>query len=320
MTHVVITGGTGFIGAHLVRGCLARGESVTVIARPSSDAWRLADVRDRLSLVRLDATVPHALTECLLRARPDVIFHLGMTTGHRLAGPDRTFAGALATNVNPLATLLDAAAGLPRPPRRLVRAGSIAEYGPRNKVMSEGDREAPADPYGYSSLAATHLLSARALSLPFEAVTARLALTYGPMQSGDFFIPSAIENALAGRRVEVRRPDDRRDLVYVEDVVNGLLALADAASLDGTTVVNIGSGSAPTTRETAETLLDVAEAPRNLLVCHPQAEARVLGCDTSRMKDLVGWHALTPLSAGLEKTIAWHRHQSATLAERRRAT
>ena len=52
MARVLITGGTGFIGSHLARDCLSRGDEVTVLARPGSDPWRLADLAGRITLAR----------------------------------------------------------------------------------------------------------------------------------------------------------------------------------------------------------------------------------------------------------------------------
>ena len=81
--------------------------------------------------------------------------------------------------------------------------------------------------YGAGVVAATHLTAALQPRLPFRISTARLALVYGPAQSTDYLIPYLIQRCLDGLPSVVRRPDDRRDLIHVDDVVDGLLRLAE---------------------------------------------------------------------------------------------
>lgn len=90
--------------------------------------------------------------------------------------------------------------------------------------------------------------------LPFPVVTARLSLTYGPAQSESFLIPSLIRHCLAGEPSTIRHPSARRDLIFVDDVVEALCRLP-YADLRGGEVVNIASGNAPTMRETVTEIL-----------------------------------------------------------------
>lgn len=310
MARILITGGAGFIGSHLARACLERGDSVTVFARPGSDTSRLADVLTDLHISRIATGDVGALRAQMQLARPEVVFHLGTRTRftHGITGAD--LADSVEQNLVPLLSLLSVAADVP--PRVLVRSGSIAEYGPLSVPFHEAQREAPHTLYAASMLAGTQYLAMARPQLPFSAVTARLALSYGPDQNRDFFVPEAVETCLEGRRLTLRRPRDRRDLIHVSDVVAGLLRVAEVPEAAGP-VVNLSTGVAPTMQEVASEIVALTGADPALLSAMPQTEpASVLLASPEKARTHIGWQAEVTLKQGLEGTVAWqqqtHRH------------
>lgn len=318
MVRVLITGGTGFIGSHLARACLARGDAVTVLARPGSDPWRLADIRSRLRLVEAGTDDAAAIAACLTKARPEAIFHLGATSRFPAAGPEALQAACRA-NLLPLLTLAGAAARLPGPPAILVRAGTIAEYGRAPQPFAEASREAPATAHGWSALAGTQALAALADGLPFPTVTARLGLTYGATQSGDFLIPMLIRACLRCEVSRIRTPGQRRDLLHVDDAVAGLLRIA-ALPDRAPPVVNLCSGNAPTMAEVGAAVLRATDAPAGLIACDPSAgpddPALDLRSDPSLAARTLGWRAQIGLDAGLARMVAQERAQERLLERR----
>ncbi|WP_126975677.1 NAD-dependent epimerase/dehydratase family protein [Frigidibacter oleivorans] len=309
MARVLITGGTGFIGSHLARACVARGDAVTVLARPGSDPWRLADIRPRLRLVEAAPDDAAAIAACLTSARPEAIFHLGATSRFPAAGPD-ALREACRVNLLPLLALAGAAARLSSPPAILVRAGTIAEYGRAPQPFAEDGREAPVTAHGWSALAGTQALAAMSADLPFATVTARLGLTYGATQSGDFLIPMLVRACLRCEMSRIRTPGQRRDLLNVDDAVAGLLRIAD---LPGTAppVVNLCSGNAPTMAEVGAAVLRATNAPAGLIACDPPTgpdEPRLdLRSDPSLAARTLGWRAQIGLEAGLAQMVAEER-------------
>lgn len=96
-TRVLLTGGTGFIGANLTRALLSRGASVHLLCQPSSSLWRIADLKDRLTIHQadlLEAEMVHAVVQA---AQPQVIFHLAMAPGHPSSPAERSLSLAVAT-------------------------------------------------------------------------------------------------------------------------------------------------------------------------------------------------------------------------------
>jgi UDP-glucose 4-epimerase len=301
----LVTGGAGFIASHLVRRLVAKGDRVHVVVRETTRLDRIADLIDKLTIHRLDLADANAVFACLSAARPDRVFHLAAETR---SGRSRGLAAArkALSHVGELLNLLDAMVALPEPPSVLVRAGTIAEYGAAPVPYEESQRERPLNPYGASMVAATRQLGMLEDVLPFPAITARLALIYGPAQSEDFLVPALIRSCLEGRQTTVRHPNDRRDLLYVGDAVNALLTLAES-SAPGVNLLNVSSGVAPTMREVAELVLLVTGAnPR--LVEFGSGDSD-LGISELRASPVLarlttGWTATTGLEDGIALTVA----------------
>lgn len=311
MTRVLITGATGFIGSHLARACLARGDEVSIVARPQSSLARLADVSTQITVHRLTLTDTAKLRDCLTDTCPEVIFHAGAQTRFTEDKDLTDLSDSVNANLNGLIALLSAAATSAQPPRAFVRTGSIAEYGDIETPYIETAREAPRNAYGASVLAGTLFMAMAGPRLPFQAVTARLALTYGPDQSRDFLIPHLIDSFLNGRPITIQRPHDRRDLIHIDDVTRGLLMIAENPKAVGP-VVNLCTGQAETMRYVTQTLAVLMDADHDLLSYSDISDpAVVLAGNPTRIHAALGWSPKTPLYEGLERTVQWVR-QSAT--------
>lgn len=304
MTRVLVSGGTGFIGSHLVRDCLARGDEVTVLAREESDFWRLADVMDQLGVLRADPLDSDATAAVLASARPERIFLLAAAT--RFQGGDglRDMDLALRMNVEPLRVMLDAIAGMKDPPHAVIRTGTLAEI-----AGDDPAQDGPASIYGLSILMGTHLQRIWRDWTAIPAVTARLSLTYGGDQSADFFIPAMIDAGFADALTPPRNPDAERDLLHVDDVVAALQLIADnAAELPA--AVNVSTGAPHRLDDLAQI---IAQAFGQVL---PAADAAGGGDVVSAVPSpallALGWAPQIGLKEGIASVIEWERDRAAT--------
>src|SRR5262245_11001214 len=244
MARILITGGAGFVGSHLAGACLDAGHEVHVVVRPGSSDERLRNLGDDVFCHRFDLRSEMELNDCLADLGPQVIFHLAGSP-RRPQHPGLADAREnIRDDLDCFIALLGAAADARHPPERIVRAGSLAEYGLSPVPYREEAREAPVTVYGAGLVAATHFIGALQSRLSFSVATARLALIYGPSQSTDYLLPTLITRCLAGQEAVVRRPMDRRDLIFVGDAVAALLRMA-AVPLPKTAILNISSGFAP---------------------------------------------------------------------------
>ncbi|TGQ34643.1 NAD(P)-dependent oxidoreductase [Mesorhizobium sp. M00.F.Ca.ET.216.01.1.1] len=308
MASVLITGGAGFIGSHLVARCLKENHIVHVLVRPETSLHRLRQFRGNIQLHSLHLDDHEALQRCFAEAKPELVFHLATSTrrkekpglGDALASVNEDLLGLLST----LAVAAEA-----RPvPKMFVRTGSLAAYGRAPTPHVESLREMPNTVYAAALVAGGHYVQGLQSRLPFPVVTARLSLTYGPAQSESFLIPSLIRHCLAGEPSTIRHPSARRDLIFVDDVVEALCRLP-YADLRGGEVVNIASGNAPTMRETVTEILAATGADSaNVEFRNVEDSEDVDLCPSPVLaRELLDWNARVSLDEGLERTVAWYR-------------
>ncbi|NOT29318.1 MAG: NAD-dependent epimerase/dehydratase family protein, partial [Planctomycetes bacterium] len=221
---VLVTGGTGFIGSHLVHALVGLGAEVHVLHRPSSARGRLTDVAERVTTWVGDLTDAQSIQEICAEIEPRSVYHLAADTGVRLADPElEAVRASLAQNV--LGSLnLVLALRRAGSTRVLVRLGGVEEYGRGRAPFRETQREAPVSPYSASQVAVTHYLQMLQPSLGFDALTLRPSLVYGPAQSERFFVPSLVRACLAGRVFAMTSGTQVRDLLFVNDLVAALLS------------------------------------------------------------------------------------------------
>lgn len=298
MARNVVTGGEGFIGRHLVAALCKRGDEVIVIGRPGSTRGPVPQVSD---VLRIDLTDRPALDALFATREVDAVYHLAARTRRRSAADFSDWTDSVAEDLAALVTLVAAAAAAKRPPRVLVRTGSIAEYGAAPLPYRETGPVLPDSAYGAALSAGTTYMLAMAPSLPFPVATARLALTYGPGQSPDFLAAKLLTDLPRGLPVMVSRPEDRRTLVYIDDAVRALLRLAEHPIQ----LVNIATEDVPSMRELAHLVAELSGADPALLRFGSMAGPPVtLRSDTQLARSALGWTAQYDLRAGVAHCLA----------------
>ena len=305
----LVTGGTGFIGSHLVRRLVTDGWRVHVLVRGNAAASRLESVRQPLTVHGGDILDFAAVAEAVRRAKPAVIFHLAGRTDLRRQCRPAAAEASVAVNLMGTLHVLRAAAEDGAGVRRVVRAGGLEEYGDGPSPSLEDQREQHVSAYSASQVAATHFCQMLQRQLAIEIVTLRPALAYGPAQSTDFLIPSLIAHCLEGKDFALTSGAHGRDLIFVEDLVDAFLRAAVTPALAGA-VINVGSGREYSMQAVAETVIRLAGAKIRLAPgpASPRAaDLSHLAGEVGKAVALLGWAPTTALEEGLRRTIAWYR-------------
>lgn len=311
--RVVVTGGCGFIGSHLVEALVRQGADVTVFDSgpfpPDSAAvddarYVVADIRnvDRLAEV--------------IRPGVDIVYHLAAVVGvdQYLSRPvdviDINFTGARNT------LELSARAGA-----TVVVASTSEVFGKNHNVPwpEDGDRvlgPTTADRWAYSSSKALteHLTFAFAGHRDLRAAVVRYFNVYGPRQRPAYAISRSVHRALNGLApVVYDQGGQTRSFTYVKDAVEGTLRVGANVDAVGH-VFNIGSMQETTIAEAVATVAELCgmQAP-----AIPVDTAAALGPayqdlprrlpDASKAKEVLGWAATTSLRDGVAETIEWAR-------------
>ncbi len=309
--RVLVTGGAGFIGANLTRRLLALGATVHVVVRPTTDLWRLNEIADALVLHRLDLRDEDAVTAVVGRVKPAVVFHLAAAGGHPTTAEEKEEARGC--SVLATANLLE---GLRRLHSvRLVHAGSGLEYGPHDGVLQEQHVGEPATFRGAVKAAASRLVRDFARAADRPAAVLLLSHVYGAWEGPRRLVPRLMGAARHGEEIAITSADARRDLVFVEDVVDALLRAADRPDLRGE-AINVAAGRTCTIAEVASAVESVSRTGLAVQVgaypLRPVDGAHSYHFDISRAAELLGWLPRFELTAGLQQTWKWFlRHEGA---------
>jgi UDP-glucose 4-epimerase len=297
VTRALVTGGAGFIGSHLVDALLARGDEVTVVDHLAERNVPNLAGAPAARLVRGDVREVEAMAATFAQARPEVVFHLAAQIDVRRSVADPAIDAFV--NIGGTASVLEAARRSGA--RRVVLASTAGVYGePVPLPTPEDSPPAPLSPYGAGKAAAESYLELFSRLHGLSTLSLRMSNVYGPRQSpkGEAGV-IAIFCGAAARGAPARMFGDgrqTRDFIYVGDVVDAFLAAGDAA-VEG--ALNVATGRETSLLELAAALgLEARTGPARL------GEVRRSCLDPAEAGRELGWHARTPLAAGLEQTLA----------------
>ncbi len=296
--RLLVIGGNGFIGRHVVAAARNRGWAVTSLGLKKDVDKPL----EGIDYVAADITQKASLQFALPDNAFDYIINCGGYIDHRpYSDGGKNVFEAHSTGVYNLVEFIDR-----QRLKRFVNIGSSDEYGNAPAPQSETLREAPISPYSLGKTAATHFLETLYRTEQFPAVTLRLFLTYGPGQDTRRFIPQIIRGCLDNLTFPVSAGEQLRDFCYIDDTVNAIfLALTHDAALGE--VINIASGIPVTIREVIQQLQQLigTGAPHYGAVPYRPSENMALYADIGKARELLGWQPNISLADGLQKTIDW---------------
>ena len=308
MSTALVTGASGFIGSHLVRGLVREGLAVHALCRAGSDLSRLRDVMPRLRIHEADVLDFEGLVAAIRSARPDYVFHLGGASV--IAGAAPVAKDLVEVNLLGTVNLLDACESVDY--RCLVQTGDAFEYGLQTGPLQESDVCRPDTLHGITRLGATLYAQARARNLGRPIVTLRLFSVYGPCDHPRRLVPRVIAGALAGTPIALSRPEIARDWVYVEDIVELYMEASRMPARLAGGVFNAGSGRASCIADVVETVLRLTGSRAEARWGAFPVAAHDAGCWVADMRqtfDTFAWRPRISLEQGLEKTIAAVRHE-----------
>ena len=311
---VMITGGLGFIGSNLAKRLVEQGAEVLIVDSLVPDYGgnraNIAGFADRLQVNIADLRDRHALR--VLVPGQDLIFNLAGQIGH-LDSMQDPFTD-LDINVVAQLGLLEACRAL-NPSARVVYASTRQFYGKPDRLpVDEAHPLRPVDVNGINKMAgeAYHTLYHQVYGQPI--VSLRLTNTYGPRMrikdARQTFVGIWLRRALEGEAFEVWGGEQRRDLTYVDDVVDAFLAAAATPAAIGQ-VFNIGGPPSVSLAELADLVIEAAGGGRFEQKQFPPERKRIdIGdywADDSRFRSVTGWAPRVDLREGLRRSLDYYR-------------
>lgn len=294
--RVLITGASGFLGSHLCDRLCKNGIEVHGISRThrttdkDSVQWWQGNIEDIEVVQNLFQAI-----------KPDVVFHLsGMVTG--AAGSELvlpTFNSLLVTTVNLLTVAADQGCD------RIILIASLEEPEPEHD-------EAIPSPYAAAKWASS--VYGRMFHQLYQTpiVLVRPFITYGPRQNVRKIIPSVTLSLLQDEAPKLASGQRQVDWIYIDDVINGLIAAAQMPNVEGCTF-DLGSGSLVSIRSLVQQLRNLINPQIQplfgALPDRPVEKVRV--ADISYTYDKLKWQPVVSLDTGLKNTVNWYKQQLA---------
>ncbi len=317
--RVLITGGLGFIGSNLARRLAALGSQVllvdSLVAEYGGNRFNIAGIEDQVQVNIADVRDSHAMNA--LVPGHDVLFNLAGQVSHldSMADPFTD----LEINARSQLFILEACRHH-NPEIKIVYAGTRQSYGrPLYLPLDEEHRNRPTDVNGVNKLAGEwyHLVYGNAYGL--RTCSLRLTNTYGPRQlmkhNRQGFIAWFVRLAVEGQQIQVYGDgQQRRDLTYVDDVVDAFLRAGASDAANGQ-VLNLGGQAPISLLDLAHLIVEIAGRGSVRLIPWPDNRRRIDVGDVYSSYELIrrtlGWQPVTPLREGLERMIGFYeQHRS----------
>lgn len=310
MTHALVTGASGFIGANLCRRLLRAGHSVHAVVRPDADIWRLEAIRGEVTLHELELRDAVALRATLDGVGADWLFHLAAYGAYSWQTETE---GIFTTNTVASAELVNMACA--RGFEAFVQAGSSSEYGVKDHPALESERVEPNSAYAVSKATATHYARAVAQHRGVHIVTLRLCSVYGPWEEPKRLMPSLAMFGLQRRLPPLADSRTALDFVFVDDVCEAFIRAACATSLERGAVLNVGSGTRTSLAELVGLTcqeLAIDEQPRWSTMASRTWDTTAWMADCTRIRSQLGWVPRWSLAEGFHSLVEWLAQDSRT--------
>jgi nucleoside-diphosphate-sugar epimerase len=309
--NIIITGGTGFVGANLVERLVKDGHNVHLLVRPEYNEWRVRDLLPHLQIHIINLLDEEHLRTKVAAMRPDWVFHLATYGAYSRQDDLHT---AIQTNFLGTVNLIEAcrAAGF----EVFINTGSSSEYGFKDHAPAEYEWIDPNSYYAVTKASATlfcrYTASRHNLTIP----TLRLYSVYGPYEDRDRLIPKVILHGLQGTLPPLADPEIARDFVYARDVENAYLLLANQSHGTAGEVYNLGTGIQTSLRAVvalARQVFDLSVEPQWGTMQKRAWDTTIWKANNAALLD-IGWQPEFTFEQGFRQTVAWFQNRPELLS------
>ncbi|MBW2981165.1 SDR family NAD(P)-dependent oxidoreductase [Candidatus Woesearchaeota archaeon] len=299
---VLVTGGSGFIGSHLVDRLMSIGAEVTLMTKYNSlvENIRLKDVWDKLNIIEVDLRDIDSLKQ-VKDVAPEIIYHLAAYNhvGSSFMHVNQVFD----VNAKGTANLIEAYDGY----ERFIYTSTSEIYGYQEEVpFRENMNPCPISPYSVTKYAG-ELYCRMKMRMGNPIVVLRPFNTFGPYQSSKAVIPEIATKCLNNETVKITKGTQTREFNYVGDIIDGLILAGEKEEAIGK-IINLGNGREIAIKELAEAIVKLTGSKSKLEVGalpHRPIEIWRMCAANDLAKKYLGWEPKTSFEEGLKKTIDW---------------
>jgi len=297
---ILVTGGTGFIGSHLVHKLLKLKHKVILLKRRMSDTWRINDVLKQCFIYNSDDNLEKVFRENKI----DIIIHLA-TKYVKFHKHSKEAKEIINTNITFPTLLLDLA--VKYKVNGFINTGTCFEYRLTNKKLKETDKIEPYNFYAASKIAFEEVLKFYSKNYKINAVTLKLFYPYGE-KDNQKLISLVITALLQKQKLCLNSGKQKLNFTYISDIVDAYIKVLNfifSSEYTSYEVFNTGADKAYSVRQIVHYLQKIYHDKGDInfgTSSHKNKDIKHMNCNNQKAKRLLNWQPKVNLATGLDKT------------------
>lgn len=296
----MLTGGTGFIGSHLLEELLKLNKKVILIKRSFSNTWRINEFSNNKNLVLKDID-KEDLNDIFCQYDIQGIFHLASFKPRIHKSED--IQNMIDSNINFPTQLLENS--MKNNVEFFINTGTVNEYQLTNSPISENTKIKSYNLYAATKTAFESILKFYCNEYNLNCATLKLFTPYGPKDNEMKIAPYVIINSINKKDIYIESPNKKLDFIYIKDVVEAyILLMNNISKFQEYESFNVGTGIGTSIKE----FLGIVESNlgKNETVNFGNREDDQVWCSNKKIKEKINWAPKTELSIGIQKTIEYY--------------
>ena len=308
--RVLITGGTGFIGANLAARLVRLNAEVHLLVREGSSLDRLEAIKHQVTFHLVDFRDAKGLTSVIQKVHPQYVFNFAHPSALGLSD-GQMFSEQIQASTLLISNLLTVLQATCPSLTALVHGGSafVYEWSASDYLLSERTPLIPSTYRGLLKLNERNICLSFAKKHHLPIRIARIFRVYGPWDHEYKLIIKVLKAIQANESIAIGQAVFKRDYIYVEDLIDGVLALAQSTQPPGFEV-NLGSGTQYSAPDIVASIENIVALEVNKTTNYPpnQYDKGNFVADISLAQTELGWSPQHTLEEGLKKTIEWFKN------------
>ena len=300
-SKILVAGGSGFIGANLIKELISLGNEVISISK---------NKHSKKTKIKKAKYIYHDLTKPLSKDKfkflSDIQYVVNCSGYIDHSSFSNEGVNIMNDHFQSIFNLVNFSINLNV--KSLIHVGSSDEYGDNKCPISESIRESPISPYALGKLNSTHYLQQCFKQGLLNTVILRPFLVYGEGQDKNRFLPYLIDNCINDRDFKVTKGDQIRDYLYIKDFNLGLIKAFSNKNAYGE-VFNIASGFPISIKEVTESVKEITGKGKPIYggIDYRPGESMELYANIKKAKDILNWEPKFKFKDALKKVISWYQ-------------
>ena len=300
--NLLIVGGTGFIGSHLIKHYSNKYRITSISKKSSTISQKIVNVNH----INFDLENSNAAKNFFSENKFNFIINCGGYVDHKdfLTDNNNIFNNHFKITLNILRYTIN------YKPKKFIQIGSSDEYGYHASCPKEDSKENPFSPYSLGKLASTQACMIFAKQYNYPVIVIRPFLIYGPGQAENRLIPYIINSCLKNKEFNLGKKDIIRDFLYINDFLEFVDEILNKPSINGQ-IFNVGSGSGTSIETLVRKILQILDKGKPSFGKYnsDKFENPILVANLEKVNNLLRWRPKTDIVQGIKETIESYRNK-----------